>query len=123
VFGIAVHEADSSLTAGHMVVGSVEYSAPERLRGQDGQAASDLFSLGVTLYFAIEGIAPFHRATIPATMTAILTEDPPPMRRAGRVAPLITALLNKNAAARPTIAQARAMLDRLSAPSPKPPTR
>jgi serine/threonine protein kinase len=122
-FGIAVHKADPSLTASHMVVGSAEYSAPERLRGQDGQAANDLFSLGATLYFAVEGISPFHRATIPATLTAILTEDPPPTGRAGRLAPLITGLLNKNAAERPTIAQAQAMLNLPPAPPPKPPTR
>jgi serine/threonine protein kinase len=122
-FGIAVNRADPSLTDSHVIVGSPEYSAPERLRGQDGLAASDLFSLGVTLYFAVEGISPFHRPTIPATMTAILTEEPPPLQRAGRLAPLITGLLNKDPAGRPTIAQAQAMLDLPAAPPPKPPTR
>ncbi|MFF3323201.1 serine/threonine-protein kinase [Streptomyces sp. NPDC002889] len=45
-FGIAVHQADTALTATGLVIGSAEYIAPERVEGKDGQPASDLFSLG-----------------------------------------------------------------------------
>ncbi|MFI7136055.1 serine/threonine-protein kinase [Nonomuraea sp. NPDC050153] len=109
-FGIAVHTTDTTLTATGMLIGSPEYMAPERLRGTDGLPASDLFSLGVTLYQAVEGVSPFRRDTQPAALTAVLLEDPPPPQRAGRLAPLITRLLDKDPHSRPTVEETLAML-------------
>ncbi|MGW2146019.1 serine/threonine-protein kinase [Nonomuraea bangladeshensis] len=109
-FGIALHTTDTTLTATGMLVGSPEYMAPERLRGTDGRPAGDLFSLGATLYQAVEGVSPFRRDTQPAALTAVLLEEPPPPRRAGRLAPLITRLLDKDPGNRPTVEQALAML-------------
>ncbi|WP_431908077.1 serine/threonine-protein kinase [Nonomuraea jabiensis] len=109
-FGIAVHTTDTTLTTAGMTIGSPEYMAPERLRGIDGLPASDLFSLGVTLYQAVEGVSPFRRNTQPAALTAVLLEEPPPPRRAGRLAPLITRLLDKDPGNRPTVEDALAML-------------
>ncbi|MFD7450085.1 serine/threonine-protein kinase [Kitasatospora sp. NPDC059827] len=111
-FGIAVHQADTTLTATGAFVGSIEYIAPERARGVDGQAASDLFSLGVTLYQAVEGVSPFRRDSATASLTAVLFDPPAPPRNAGRLAPLILALLAKDPEQRPGTAQALAMLDR-----------
>ncbi|MFC4008072.1 serine/threonine-protein kinase [Nonomuraea purpurea] len=111
-FGIAVHPTDTTLTTVGMLIGSPEYMAPERLRGIDGLPASDLFSLGVTLYQAVEGFSPFRRNTHPAALTAVMLEEPPPPRRAGRLAPLITRLLDKEPHNRPTIEQALALLGR-----------
>ncbi|MFB7907900.1 protein kinase [Kitasatospora sp. NPDC056076] len=110
-FGIAVHQADTTLTATGAFVGSIEYIAPERARGVDGQAASDLFSLGVTLYQAVEGVSPFRRDSATASLTAVLFDPPAPPRNAGRLAPLILALLAKEPEQRPGTAQALAMLD------------
>ncbi|MFI7641016.1 protein kinase [Nonomuraea sp. NPDC049400] len=109
-FGIAVHTTDTTLTTTGMLIGSPEYMAPERLRGTDGLPASDLFSLGATLYQAVEGVSPFRRDTQPAALTAVLLEEPPPPRRAGRLAPLITRLLDKDPHNRPTVEQAPTML-------------
>ncbi len=109
-FGIAVHTTDTTLTTTGMLIGSPEYMAPERLRGIDGLPASDLFSLGVTLYHAVEGVSPFRRNTQPAALTAVLLEEPPPPGKAGRLAPLITRLLDKDPHSRPTVEQALAML-------------
>jgi eukaryotic-like serine/threonine-protein kinase len=64
-FGIAVHQADTALTETGRFIGSIEYIAPERARGTDGLPASDLFSVGATLYEAVEGFSPFHRDTLP----------------------------------------------------------
>ncbi|GAA1764393.1 hypothetical protein [Nonomuraea bangladeshensis] len=44
-------------------MGSLEYVAPERFNGVDSGGAGDLYSLGVTLYQALEGVSPFHRDT------------------------------------------------------------
>ncbi|WP_306317020.1 MULTISPECIES: serine/threonine-protein kinase [unclassified Streptomyces] len=116
-FGIAVQDTDTALTTTGAVVGSLEYMAPERLGGGSDGPAGDLFSLGATLYQAAEGTSPFRRATPTATLTALLTEDPPPMRRAARLRPLIHALLAKNAEQRPSVPGARGRLDRPSRPS------
>ncbi|WP_228925473.1 serine/threonine-protein kinase [Streptomyces sp. DH7] len=109
-FGIAVHDTDTVLTATGMIVGSAEYMAPERLRGTDGLPASDLFSLGATLYQAVEGVSPFHRATRDATLAAVLLEEAPVPQRAGRLTQLITRLLDKDPDSRPTVVEALAII-------------
>ncbi|MFI7416570.1 serine/threonine-protein kinase [Nonomuraea sp. NPDC049684] len=105
-FGTAIHHTDTALTATGMFIGSAEYVAPERLRGSDDLPAGDLFSLGVTLYQAVEGVSPFRRATQEATLAAVLLEEPPAPRRTGPLSQLITRLLNKDPALRPTAAEA-----------------
>ncbi|WSY16641.1 serine/threonine protein kinase (plasmid) [Embleya sp. NBC_00896] len=110
-FGIAVHETDTRLTAAGGVIGSAEYMAPERLHGTRDQAAGDLFSLGATLYQAVEGISPFRRETPTATIAAVALHEPPPMRHADPVlASLVTALLAKNPEDRPTVDSTLAIL-------------
>ncbi|WP_406282029.1 serine/threonine-protein kinase [Embleya sp. NBC_00896] len=109
-FGIAVHQADGALTAPGAFVGSVEYVAPERARGVEGRAAGDLFSLGVTLYQAVEGSSPFRRSTPAGTLAAVLLEEAPPPRHAGPLAPLLAGLMAKDPAERLTIPQARSLL-------------
>ncbi|MFI1258674.1 serine/threonine-protein kinase [Streptomyces netropsis] len=109
-FGIATHSADTRLTVDGSVIGSLEYIAPERLNGADSVPASDLFSLGVTLYRAVEGISPFLRDSRTGTLAAVVLEDPSPLRCAGTLAPLIHSLLAKAPEARPTIPEALALL-------------
>ncbi|MFE2993287.1 serine/threonine-protein kinase [Streptomyces sp. NPDC059262] len=113
-FGIAVHQADTALTVGDGVIGSIEYIAPERARGADAQAASDLSSLGPTLYQALEGVSPFRRDTPTATLAAILLDEPPAPRRSGELAQLIIRLLAKDPLQRPTVPAAEAMVDGMS---------
>lgn len=109
-FGIATYQVDTRLTTDGSVIGSLEYIAPERLNGVSGTPASDLFSLGVTLYRTVEGVSPFLRDSPEATLTAVLREDPPPLLRAGRLSALIPALLAKDPKARPNVAEARTLL-------------
>lgn len=116
-FGTAIHATDTSLTATGMVIGSPEYTAPERLRGAEGLPASDLFSLGATLYQAIEGVSPFRRDNPTASLTAVLLDEPPPPRRAGPLAPLVTRLLDKDPRTRPTVRDALAMTGTTTGPS------
>ncbi|MER7468358.1 serine/threonine-protein kinase [Streptomyces sp. NPDC097981] len=106
-FGIAVHLTDTRLTVTGGVVGSAEYMAPERLNGGEDQGAGDLFSLGATLYEAVEGTSPFRRDTPTATFAALALHDPPPPQGGDTpLASLITALLAKRPGDRPTLGQA-----------------
>ncbi len=112
-FGIATLEGDVQLTSPDALVGSPAYMAPERLRGGDGPA-TDLWSLGATLYTAVEGRSPFRRDTSAATIGAILTQEAPPPRRAGDLAPVLVAALAKDPRRRPGEAGLRAALRQIS---------
>ncbi|MEV7233343.1 protein kinase [Streptomyces sp. NPDC051020] len=109
-FGIAAIEGDSTITRTGELVGSIDYLAPERVRGGDPGPASDLWSLGATLYSAVEGRSPFRRTSPISTMQAVVAEEPPPPARAGALGPVITALLRKDPADRPSAAETERML-------------
>jgi eukaryotic-like serine/threonine-protein kinase len=100
-FGIASLKDDPKITATGLVLGSPSYMAPEQAHTQDSGPAADIWSLGATLYFAVEGRPPFDKGSALPTLTAVIEDEPPPARRAGPLAPLITALLAKDPTARP----------------------
>ncbi|HVT43875.1 MAG TPA: serine/threonine-protein kinase [Thermoanaerobaculia bacterium] len=66
-------------TEPRMLLGTVEYMAPEQLRAEGVDPRTDLFSLGVVLHEMISGTGPFSRPSWPESVTAILNEEPPPM--------------------------------------------
>ncbi|MBC7272953.1 MAG: serine/threonine protein kinase, partial [Streptomyces sp.] len=109
-FGIAQIEGDNTITRTGEVVGSVDYLAPERIRGHDPGPASDLWALGATLYTAVEGRSPFRRTSPLSTMQAVVEEDAAAAHHAGPLGPVITALLRKDPAERPDSAAAERML-------------
>ncbi|NUK46357.1 serine/threonine protein kinase, partial [Streptomyces lunaelactis] len=109
-FGIAALQGSASLTATGDLIGSPEYIAPERIRGRDNDAASDLWSLGLVLYVCVEGVSPLRRGTTLATLAAVLDDPVPPPVRSGPLAPVLNALLVRDAAARPDAAQLETML-------------
>ncbi|MFI0826176.1 serine/threonine-protein kinase [Streptomyces roseolus] len=109
-FGIAVlDESTSRLTASGDLIGSAEFIAPERIRGEEGNPASDLWSLGMLLYVATEGYHPLRRATSLATVVAVLDDPIPAPVRSGALAPVLDRLLVRDPAQRPD----GALLDRL----------
>ncbi|MGA4847936.1 serine/threonine-protein kinase [Streptomyces sp. G5(2025)] len=95
-FGIATVEGRSALTMTGEAVGSPEFLAPERALGQRPGTASDLWSLGVLLYAAVEGGSPFRQDTPLSTLRAVVDEELPPARAAGPLAPVIEGLLRKD---------------------------
>ena len=109
-FGIAQIEGDTAITRTGEVVGSVDYLAPERVRGHDPGPASDLWALGATLYTAVEGTSPFRRTSPLTTMQAVVEEEVDAPRHAGPLTPVIAALLSKDPAARPDAVRAEEML-------------
>ncbi|WP_086855100.1 protein kinase domain-containing protein [Streptomyces coeruleofuscus] len=109
-FGIAQIEGDTTITRTGEVVGSVDYLAPERVRGHDPGPSSDLWALGATLYTAVEGRSPFRRTTPLTTMQAVVEEEAAELQYAGPLTPVITALLRKDPATRPGLAEAEQML-------------
>ncbi|MGW2200343.1 serine/threonine-protein kinase, partial [Streptosporangium sp. NPDC001682] len=109
-FGIAKAEGDTSLTKTGMVIGSPGYTAPERARGEHNGPESDLWSLGATLYFAVEGRPAYERASVAETLAALMSEQVDPPTQAGPLRPVLEQLLEKDHTARLTAAQAGAML-------------
>jgi eukaryotic-like serine/threonine-protein kinase len=109
-FGIAIVPGDPNLTETGVMFGSPAYMAPERVH--DGQTGpmSDLWSLGATLYTAVEGKSPFARPTSMASLAALTTEPVPPAPHAGPLAPVLNGLLRKDPAKRISVAEAERLL-------------
>ncbi|WP_180985914.1 serine/threonine-protein kinase [Streptomyces sp. CB02959] len=101
-FGIAVATGTSTLTKTGELVGSIDYLAPERVKGSTPGPASDLWALGATLYQAVEGKAPFRKNTAVETAYAIAVDPLEPPSNAGQLTALIEALLAKEPSDRPT---------------------
>ncbi|MFI6299354.1 protein kinase [Nonomuraea sp. NPDC050790] len=113
-FGIASVAGDAVLTQTGLLTGSPGYIAPERLRGEADGPLADLWSLGATLFAAVEGTAPFARQNPAASMAAVLMQEPPLARRAGPLAPVLAALLEKDPARRCPPEQAATWLTTLA---------
>jgi eukaryotic-like serine/threonine-protein kinase len=110
-FGIATVAGDPALTQTGVVVGTPGFCAPERIRGAPASPASDLWSLGATLYAAVEGHGPFDGHGSPmAVLASIVHSDPAPARSAGPLGIVIGALLTKDPAQRPDADRASQLL-------------
>jgi serine/threonine protein kinase len=121
-FGIATTTGDSSLTTQGALIGSPSYMAPERANGEEPRPPVDLWSLGATLYAAVEGRPPFDKGEPMATLLSVVSEPPAPMLRAGPLEPVLLGLLTKDPAQRSTTSQAARQLSALhSSPAPSAP--
>ena len=117
-YGISVQpdSAEPRWTMTSMLVGTAGYLAPERAQGGPPTAAADLFSLGCTLYYAVEGCGPFDRDTDLAALTAVVLEEPRPPERAGALEPILAALLTKDPVHRATAEETQAALSAIVMP-------
>ncbi|MFB4195956.1 bifunctional serine/threonine-protein kinase/glutamate ABC transporter substrate-binding protein [Streptomyces carpaticus] len=130
-FGIATFEGAAQVTRSHSIVGTPRYLAPELghfspAPARTASTASDLWSLGVTLYEMVEGRAPFTGLDALEIQQAALNSPTPPMRYAGPLAPVIEGLLRKVPRHRIPAQEAEEALRRIAreeppAPPPMPP--
>jgi serine/threonine protein kinase len=120
-FGIARAESDPSLTRTGLVTGSPAYLAPEVASGRMATAASDVWSLGATLYHALEGRPPYEVGdNLMGTMFRIVNEEPPRPTQAGWLAPLVEATMAKRPEDRWTMRQVHEFLARGQQPGSPP---
>ncbi|NUR59101.1 MAG: protein kinase [Catenulispora sp.] len=115
-FGIAQAADDPTLTKTGAVIGSPAYLAPERLSGQEASPASDIWSLGATLFFAIEGHAAFERDTTAATLGAVLNFVPYLTRVQGPLAAAVSGMLATAPEGRLAGPQIRSLLAAVGSP-------
>ncbi len=105
-FGIAKLAAEGSEAAGPATcIGTPTYMSPEQIRGQQIDARTDLWSLGVLLYESLTGRPPFQGDSLFNTMQSILTDTPIPLTHLrpevpSAVASLVTRMLAKDPSSR-----------------------
>jgi serine/threonine protein kinase len=115
-FGISRAKDEAQVAENGVITGTPAYFAPEVARGAEPTEASDVYSLGATVYTAVEGTPPFgvDEDSLVLLHRVARGEITPPTR-AGDLSPALLAMLEPSPARRPTMAQARDMLARVAA--------
>jgi hypothetical protein len=114
-FGIATTTGDASITHTGLLLGSPAYIAPERARGEVPGPPSDLWSLGATLFTAVEGRPPYDGGEPLITVTAVVTGEHAPFAAAGPLVPVLEGLLEKDPARRLDATRAKRLLQEVAA--------
>jgi hypothetical protein len=109
-FGVTSVQGLPPSAATALAIGSPSYMAPEQARGRPCGPAADVWALGASMFFAVEGAPPFDKGTLVRTLAAVVNEDPRPMLRAAPLEALLTALLAKDPADRLSASKVRIWL-------------
>ncbi|MCW2780544.1 MAG: protein kinase [Marmoricola sp.] len=123
-FGIARMRADATLTQTGFMTGSPAYLAPEVASGKTATDASDVWSLGATLFQALSGRPPYDVGeNVVGALYRIVHEDPPRLSNAGWLTPVLEATMATEPEARWSMAQVRDFLERGPSAMPSETTR
>lgn len=110
-FGVARAVGEGTVTDARLIVGTPAFLAPEVAAGEEATFASDVFSLGATLYAALEGTPPFGLDENPyALLQRVVRAEFEPPRSGGPLGEVLLRLLHRDAAQRPTMAEAHKLL-------------
>jgi len=111
-FGIARAQADASLTQTGLVTGSPAYLAPEVASGATATEASDVWSLGASLFHALAGHPPYDVSdNLMGALYRIVHEEPPRLPDPGWLGPVLEHTMTREPAERWTMAEVRHFLD------------
>ncbi|MFI6923628.1 serine/threonine-protein kinase [Nonomuraea spiralis] len=116
-FGIARQEGQSTLTEQGLMIGSPGFIAPERLEGEPGGPASDLWSLGATLFVAVTG-GNAYQGSVAERVRATVTQPVPVAP--GPLGPLLAAMMARHPTARPALRTVVHALRQVAAGGPPP---
>ena len=107
-FGLAKDSQASNLTRPGQALGSLDYMAPEQIRGEDVSAATDVYALGCMIHECLTGTPPFGGRPSMRVLFAHLQEEPPDLssvrRHHAAIAKAINRALEKEAEDRPASA-------------------
>ncbi|NKQ54592.1 protein kinase [Amycolatopsis sp. K13G38] len=123
-FGIARALGEGTATGAGMIAGTPAFLAPEVAAGEDAGFAADVFSLGATLYTALEGAPPFGTDDNPLALVRKVAQgriDPP--RRSGPLTGILLRVLRAGPAERPSMAEFHEALQAIAAGRTLPPPR
>ena len=123
-FGISRGTGEGAVTGGGFIAGTPVYLAPEVAGGAEAGFPSDVFSLGATLYRALEGTPPF--GTDENTITLLLRvarDEIIPPRHSGPLAEALVRMLHRDPEQRPTMVETQELLTAVAEGQPLPPPR
>ncbi|WP_410565025.1 protein kinase domain-containing protein [Amycolatopsis sp. cmx-4-61] len=123
-FGISRATGEGTVTGGGFIAGTPAYLAPEVAAGGEAGFPADVFSLGATLYRALEGTPPFgHDDNAITLLLRIAKEEIVPPRHGGPLAEVLTRMLQRDPEARPTMAEVQELFEAVTGGRPLPAPR
>jgi serine/threonine protein kinase len=123
-FGISRATGEGTVTGGGFIAGTPAYLSPEVAGGGEAAFPADVFSLGATLYRALEGIPPFGNDDNPIVLLLrVAREEPIPPRHSGPLAEVLGRLLHRDPAQRPAMGEVQELFAAVTDGRPLPPPR